>query len=371
MSMNPRQAATARTVAEPLTTSLGLLERPGHSAPPIFNDITRRRFIIGTGATALMFAACSRAPQEDDSAQAEGSTATRTIEHFAGTTEVPAEPQRIVTLQDQNALLPLLELGVKPIASAGLVGDDGSETFRRTDGLDTSGIEFIGVYGEPNLEAIAAVRPDLIVSDEYGGEGVYEELSRIAPTVFVRVFERPLTLALLDFADVVGRRERADELHAAYQARIASFRGSLGEDIASTSVSLLSAGDAGTFYQADSGGQAQYTVMLDLGLPRPTPQRAGTPDAEEFGLEQLPEHDADAVIVNDFGGESADPGVNALIASPLYANLAATRAGQSHVIDATRSVGSAWARMDVFLDELERILLEPGFDHGVVDEEVS
>lgn len=145
----------------------------------------------------------------------------------------------------------------------------------------------------------------------------------------------------------------------------------LGEDVANTIVSLLSAGDPGTFYQADSGGQAQYTVMLHLGLPRPVPQRAGAPDAEEFGLEQLPEHDADTVIVNDFGGESPDPGVIALVESPLYANLAASRARQSHVIDATRSVESAWARMDVFLDELERIVLDPGFDHGVVCEERS
>lgn len=293
---------------------------------------------------------------------------TRTIEHFAGTTQIPVEPQRIVTLQDQNALLPLLELGVTPVASAGLLGDDGSKSFRRTQGYDTSGIEFVGAYGEPNLEAIAAQDPDLIVSDEYGAEDVYEELSRIAPTVVVQVFERPLTEALADFAEIVGKQDRAAELQADYAKRIESFRADLGENLQRTSISLLSAGAPGTFYQADSGGQAHYTVVRDLGLLRPEPQRAGAPDAEEFSLEKLPEHDADAVFMVAFGNETDDPGAAAVTKSRLWASLAATQAGQSTTIDGTASVGAAWGKMNVFLDQLETVLLAPDFDPGVVTE---
>ena len=305
----------------------------------------------------------------DDGAASADAAATRTITHAEGVTEVPAEPRRIVALQDQNALLPLLELGVKPVASAGLIGDDGSRSFRRTEGFDTGGIEFVGAYGEPNLEAIAAQEPDLIVSDEFTVDDQYDQLSRIAPTVAVQVFERPLTEALMDFARVVGREERAEELRAEYDARIERLRADLGDDLERTSVSLLSAGSPGSFYQADSGGQAQYTVMRDLGLPRPPLQREGAvDDFTEFSLERLPDHDADVVIVNDFGGEAPDPGVTALVESRLYRSLRATRAGQSYVIDGTRTVGSAWARMGAFLDELERILLDPGLDRDVVDE---
>ncbi len=84
-----------------------------------------------------------------------------------------------MTLQDQNALLPLLELGIKPVASAGLVGDDGSKSFWRTEGFDTSGDTSVGAYGEPDLEAMAAARPDLIVCDEFGAKDVYDQLSKI------------------------------------------------------------------------------------------------------------------------------------------------------------------------------------------------
>lgn len=41
----------------------------------------------------------------------------RPFEHAAGVDCIPQNPQRIVTLQDQNGLLPLMELGVRPIAS--------------------------------------------------------------------------------------------------------------------------------------------------------------------------------------------------------------------------------------------------------------
>lgn len=326
--------------------------------PDVAADLTRREFIAGLAAAGLLVACGGRAQETADGG-------TRTIRHFAGTTEVPVDAKRIVTLQDQNALLPLLELGVKPVGSAGLLGDDGSRTFRRTEGFDTSGIEFVGEYGDPNLEAIVAVRPDLIICDEFSASEFYEELSKIAPTVFVQVFERPLTEALLDFAKVVGREERAEELHQEYRNRIDRIRAELGDDLEKTSVSILATGDPGSFYPAATGGQAQYTVMLDLGLPRPESHRADKADRQEYSLEQLPEHDADVVVVNNFGGEGPNPGVTALIESPLYANLAATRAGQSYVIDATRSVGSAWARMGVFLDELEAILLDPDFDHDV------
>jgi len=110
---------------------------------------------------------------------------TRSVTHAAGTTEVPADPQRIVTTTDQNALLPLLELGVKPVGSAGLLAPDGTTRFRRTEGFDTSGITFTGAYGEPNLEKVASLQPDLIVGYEFD-EDYYKDLSAIAPPSWCR-----------------------------------------------------------------------------------------------------------------------------------------------------------------------------------------
>jgi iron complex transport system substrate-binding protein len=327
----------------------------------------RSHLLLGLLVPALLLAACgSDSGSEAAAADADG---TVEFEHSQGTTEVPADPQRIVTTTDQNALLPLLELGVTPIASAGLLGDDGSQTFRRTEGFDTSGIEFVGAYGEPNAEAVAAQRPDLIVGYEFDDDH-YGTLSEIAPTVLIQIFDRPLDEALMDFARLVNRTERAEELRAEFDARIEALLAGFDDRRDRLSISIITAGDPGQFYRADTG-QAIGTVADRLDLRRPAPQQGAASFDATFSVEQIADHDADVVLVIDFSGEGQDPGHEALVGSPLFANLAASQAGQAHVIDGTRSVGAAWARMGRFLEELERILLDPDLDVDVVDESGS
>jgi iron complex transport system substrate-binding protein len=292
--------------------------------------------------------------------------ATVPFEHSQGVTEVPVSPQRIVTMTDQNALLPLLELGVRPVASTGLLADDGTQVFRRTEGFDTSGIGFVGAYGEANAEAVAAQRPDLIVGYEFDAD-YYDTLSAIAPTVLVKVFDRGLDEALIDFARLVGKEDSALEQQAEYDARVAALLEGLGDRRERVSMSVISAGDPGQFYREDSW-QAIGTVMRDLDLLRPPSQQGEAGLDETFSLEQLPEHDADVVLVIDYSGEGQDPGLDALVGSSLYANLAAAQADQTFLIDGSQTVGAAWARMNRFLDDLERILLDPELDVDVVDE---
>lgn len=291
---------------------------------------------------------------------------TRAFEHSQGITQVPITPERIVTTTDQNALLPLLELGVRPVASAGLLADDGTQVFRRTEGFDTTGIEFVGEYGEPNAEAIAAQRPDLVVGYEFDSDH-YDTLTAVAPTVMIQIFDRPLDEALLDFADLVGRSEQAEQLHDEYQARIDALLEQLGDRTEHLSVSVITSGDPGQFYRADTG-QALGTVMDDLALVRPTPQQTAASFDETFSVENLADHDADVVLVIDYSGEGQDPGLETLTSSPLFTNLAAARADQIFLIDGTQTVGAAWARMGRFLDELETILLDPELNIDVVAE---
>ncbi|MGF1653030.1 MAG: ABC transporter substrate-binding protein [Actinomycetales bacterium] len=299
---------------------------------------------------------------------APGAGGTFAFEHSAGVTQVPLDPQRIATTTDQNALLPLLELGITPVASAGLVADDGSQSFRRTEGFDTSGIEFLGAYGEPNFEAFAAADPDLIVGYEFDADH-YDTWSDIAPTALVQIFGRPLSDALVDFGTLVGREERAAELRGDYEARIAELSAALEPVRHDLSVSVITSGDPGQFWRADDG-QAIGTVMADLDLPRPEPQSTGyfTSQDEPFSVETVADHDADVVLVVDFRGDGQDPGFDALVGSPLYQQLAASEADQAYVVDGTLTVGAAWARMDAFLDELEAILLAEDLDTTVVDE---
>lgn len=185
---------------------------------------------------AAFLAACGDG--DDDEETPETGSGTRSFEHFAGLTEIPVRAQRIVTLQDQNALLPLLELGVRPVASAGQEDGAGGHRFRRTESYDTSEIAFVGSFGEPDLELIAAQNPDLIVGNS-GYIESYDALSAIAPTVLIEVFERPLTESLHQFADLVGALDRWEELKRNYDAAIEALRSDLPRPPAKISLSMI------------------------------------------------------------------------------------------------------------------------------------
>jgi iron complex transport system substrate-binding protein len=291
----------------------------------------------------------------------------RSFEHAAGTTCVPTAPERIVTTQDQNGLLPLLELGVRPVGSTANVLPDGSSQFRRVQGFDTAGIESVGSFREPSLEAIAALQPDLIVGHEFN-TAIYDQLSQIAPTVLIQIFERPLSEVLFDFADLVGRTATAEVFEAATEAKVAALQSALDARGGTISVSVITSGNTpDTFWRADTG-QAVGTVMNHyLDVPRPAAQASEDLNTDTLSIEVLRDHDADALLVMDFSGERRDEVVMAFVSSPLMAATAAGAADQVFVIDGTLTVGASWGKMNAFLDELVRILLDPTLQDVVAD----
>ncbi len=99
------------------------------------------------------------------------------------TVTVPLHPQRIVSMHDLDITIPLIELGAPPIASHGRTRPDGSHYLRSSAQLtgvdfDNSDIRFIGT-ADIDLEAVAAARPDLIITEPSRHVSV-EQLEKIA-----------------------------------------------------------------------------------------------------------------------------------------------------------------------------------------------
>lgn len=304
----------------------------------------------------------SRDEQDDGGQEADdGSVAGATFpfEHVAGTTEVPVDPQRIVTLQDQNALLPLLELGVRPIASAALDNGDGTHTFRRVENHDVEGIEFIGPYGEPDLELIAAQQPDLIVGGEFD-EPIYDQLSQIAPTVLIQIFSRPLTDALEDFAVVVGEQETHAELLDDYEQAVADLTADLPRPPEEIVLSQIQFSEDGQFYIPS--GQAVGTVLDDVGFARPEPEVAAMadPDYDYSSFETLTDHDVDVMLTAEFSADGDGEGAEIEQArqQPVFQGLDVVERGEFHVFDGGEMVGSAFEKMTNFVDFLRETLVE-------------
>ena len=79
----------------------------------------------------------------------------------------------------------------------------------------------VGEIGEPNLEQIAALKPDLILGSDVRVKDFYDELSAIAPTVFTESVGVTWKENLKVHAQALGREEQAAALMTAYQKRAA------------------------------------------------------------------------------------------------------------------------------------------------------
>ncbi|MGH8929479.1 MAG: iron-siderophore ABC transporter substrate-binding protein [Egibacteraceae bacterium] len=249
-----------------------------------------------------------------------------TIEHKYGSTEVPEEPERVITVGriEQDAVL---ALGVVPVAATEWFGEYPGAIFPwAQDALgDASAPEVLqpsySAGGLP-FERIAALRPDLILalySDITARD--YDTLSRIAPTIAQPGEYPDLGISWQELTRTVGvalgRTDQAKRLVAGVEARFAQARQDHPEFAGSTALNVYSAGD-GT-YQAypppDLGGR----LLTDLGLSVPTEiaELAGGQPFVEISGEQLDLFDTDVLVWlvdNDAQREQ-------IRANPVYARL--------------------------------------------------
>ncbi|TYP82785.1 iron complex transport system substrate-binding protein [Blastococcus xanthinilyticus] len=270
---------------------------------------------------ALALTACGHDPAPEGDA-AGGATASeagfpRTVEHAMGSTEIPAEPERVVVL-DTGELDSALSLGVTPV---GAVTTAVSEEFLSYLAEDAEGVEVVGTIAEPDLEAIAALEPDLILSNSVRHEDIYEQLAQIAPTVFAADLGDTWKENLLLDAEALGKEEEAEELLADYEEQA----GRLGEDIgdaAGTTVSPLRfVGGAIRAYRPDS---FIGTVLADIGLDHIELPAGENPTFAELSPEQLTQGDADIVLYSSYGAAD-ESGEAEVVGGPLWPRLTAVQ----------------------------------------------
>jgi len=125
--------------------------------------------------------ACAR-----DAAAADPGPPTRHAANVAGVTpdvvSVPAEPRRIVVLSSDQ-LDALCALGLQSrVVGAALPGGSASQLSYL--GTAVHGLPGVGTRGDPDLRAIAAAHPDLILGSVGLTRNLYPRLAAIAPTVF-------------------------------------------------------------------------------------------------------------------------------------------------------------------------------------------
>ncbi|MEE6257232.1 ABC transporter substrate-binding protein [Plantactinospora sonchi] len=248
----------------------------------------------------------------------------RTVAHDKGSTEIKAKPQRIVALD--NSLVEAVVLLDRPLVG-GIASYRNQKTFPDYLGDAVRDTRDIGPLDNPNLELIASLRPDLIVSATVRHDALYDKLSAIAPTVFVAttgpIWKDNLTL----LGKALGEETRAAQELTRYEARARQVGEEINTKAGNPTISVVRFVDGPTRLMA----KASFIgiILADAGLRRPAGQ-----DKDEFATEiseeQIELADADHVFVTTYsGGEDYRQRFEA---NPLWKRLSAVQQNRVHEV---------------------------------------
>ncbi len=297
----------------------------------------------GSGGTAASGEATATATADD--------SFPRTVEHAMGSTTIAERPERVVVL-DTGELDTALALGVTPVGAVTTAVSDDFLTYLAEDAAD---IEVVGTIAEPNLEAIAALQPDLILSNKTRHEDVYDQLAQIAPTVFAdRVGAVWKDNVRLD-AEALGLEDEAEELIDAYEADAAALGDDIGDPAGTTVSTIRFVEGALRVYTAES---FIGTVMSDIGLQHLQLPTQEVPTFAELSTEQVTQADADIVLYSSYGSAD-DSGEAGVVAGPLWSRLAAVTDGRAHAVeDDIFYTGIGLRAATLQLDRLRELLVD-------------
>ena len=261
-------------------------------------------------ATALILAACGSDQGTDeaaadggstdaDSAGAEGSEQSGTVEvtDAQGTVQVPMPAERVM-VTDNRVVRAMDEWGVEIVAAPlDIVPDDLSYA---GDGSVVN----LGNHGEPDLEAVVAADPDLVLTG-YRFQDYYEDIQDLVPDAAVvdttTDEAQPLDEELVRQLELVGQALGHEE---EAQAMVEEFQGSIDQaaeayDPEQTVMGLLTSG-GDISYVAPVTGRSIGPVFEVLGLTPALEQEGGdSGHGDDISVEAIAEADPDWLVVMD------------------------------------------------------------------------
>jgi iron complex transport system substrate-binding protein len=269
-------------------------------------------------------------------------------QHEGGTLTLNEPPQRIVAL-NWAATEALLLLGVAPVGVADLAG---YRTWVQEPELP-EGIASVGTRVAPSLEAIAELKPDLIVTSSEMSPAA-DLLNRIAPTLVISVYKeghQPYAKArelLLTLGDILGREGSARQVLADIDQTLTEQKRRLADaGLTGQPIALVNFMDDRhvRIYAPNS----LYQTTLDaLGLENAWPYEGNFWGFSMVGLEAIAPHTDSRLVVI----EPTPPGLaEDLASSPFWTYLPPVKRRQIYQIDPVWPFGGVYqvARLAVSL----------------------
>jgi iron complex transport system substrate-binding protein len=274
------------------------------------------------------------------------------IQHQFGKTCVPLNPQRIVALDPNTTLDPLIALGIKPIGFATFYDNEGKEVLPGVSLDDVKGATNVGNAEQPSLEKVVMLKPDLILAAD---SQPYPLLSAIAPTVPMPSpnFEAPANEAFFKenlryVAKVLGKEAKAEGILNQYQQRIEDLKNRLGKQLEQIEVSVIYY-TLGLVYTPARNYDATADVLVDTGLrfKRPT---------GHVSIETIEEYDADILFIINIERRP----LSYYTQHPLFSRLKAVKTNRVYLVPPERWDTRGILGANQILDDLFKYLLKDG-----------
>ena len=329
-------AAAAAVLTAVVVTAIGGCGKLGANSAPVANEpsvITSTTKIAGAGVLGNQRRpdeSCAPAPLPADP----DDSPTRPVRHAAGETVVNTEPQRIVVLAaDQLDALCALGLQSRVVAAALPDGSDSQPSYLGTVIHD---VPAVGTRSKPDMDAIRAANPDLILGSDAFTPDAYPELSAIAPTVFTGAPGEVWEDNLRTVGAATGRTDAANGLIDGFTA--AADKAGVDNDAAHFQVSVVQFTD--TTMRVYGPANFPGSVLADVGVDRPAAQRFTDKPYVEIGttaadLENSPDFsiaDGDIVYVS-FASPAAKDRAPEVMGSDAWRKLSANKDNRVFVVN--------------------------------------
>ncbi|GIJ00238.1 iron complex transport system substrate-binding protein [Sediminihabitans luteus] len=315
---------------------------------------------LSATALALTLAACGTTEEAADDTASTASAGPVSVTDERDGVELDAPATAVVSLEwglTEN----LLALGVEPVGAADVAGYNTWDTSAPLDAATPD----VGTRGEPSLDAISALEPDLVVTTTDLPENVIAQIEEFAPVLTLRGSDGTDPLGYMrttvtTLAEVTGTQTAGEELLADFDTAIADGKAALAE----------AGKDGATFTMADgwmtngtvsvrmyTAGSFLGAIGAELGLENGW-EGEGDPD---YGLAQTDVEGLTALgdvtfVYAASDGDGGDPFAVGLADNKVWNSLAFVQAGDVHrVPDGIWMFGgplSAEAYVDALVDAL-------------------
>lgn len=256
------------------------------------NRISPKAMALLTAGGLLALTGCSTGAAGESPSEESSSNDTVTVEHVQGTTEVPKNPETVISMDlgvvDSFEALGKEVDGLPKLASL----PDEFEKYQDEKYVNAGGMK------EPDMEAISAANPDLIIISGRTAD-FYDQFSEIAPTVDLTMDQKDPVASFKKQSEtigqILGKESEVEDKLADVDQQISDTK-QAAADAGSAMFLMTNAGEVNAY---GPGSRFGNIIFDTLGLePAGDVQSEGS-HGESLSFEAISEANPDRLYVID------------------------------------------------------------------------